>query len=356
MRKMQWKQWVGLGAATLVLSAGLVAAAHAREETDETTPWLGVYTQSLSTELRDGMNYRGDGGVLVNRVVEGSPADEAGLRKGDVIVSVNSRSVDTPDALAEIVHSGSVGQRMAVQIVRDGDTKTLTARLAARRESDEETPTPEEGPRVYVERHDSEAPEAPETRVTPETPEPPNGPEAPEALRMYGGMAMGRGRLGVRVETLSPELGEYFNTPGGKGVLVMEVIKDTPAERAGLKAGDVITHVGRRAVYDSDDLVSALSDEQGRVSLTVVRKGERRTIETELARAPRVMRLDGNGLMGRDMIRMRRDLNDRQTPDRESRRSIQRDDSNDRDQMRREIEELRRQIDALQRELERDRN
>jgi membrane-associated protease RseP (regulator of RpoE activity) len=360
MRKMQWRKWTSLGVLTLVLGVGLAATGYARDETSRAT-WLGVRMQSMSEGLKDGLDYHGDGGVLVSSVVPGSPAAQAGIRKGDVIVSINSRTVDTPDEVSDVVRSANVGQRVAIRLVRDGDTRTVTARLAARAESGEDE-------------DDFDAPEPPEAPEAPETPEAPESPDmhgmhdfhdmtpdhveryriSPEAMpnmRMFEGMNFGRGRLGVRVQSLTPELGEYFDVPGGKGVVIMEVLKDTPAERAGLRAGDVITHVGSRAVYDADDLVSALGSQEGHASLTVLRKGNKRTVETDLERSPRAMRLGpGGDMMGRNIIRnrIRTDRNDRPSLDRE-----------DRGDMRREIDQLKRQIDELQKELDqrdRDRN
>jgi C-terminal processing protease CtpA/Prc len=142
---------------------------------------------------------------------------------------------------------------------------------------------------------------------------------------------MGRGRLGVRIEDLSPELGEYFEVPGGHGVLVVEVMKDTPAERAGLRSGDVITSVGDRDIKDSDDLIRALREEEGKVSINVVRRGNHRTIEAELDKADRqVLRVrPGEGMMG---FRGR-------SSEREER-------------MRQEIRELREELKDLKKELE----
>src|SRR5438034_2734591 len=111
---------------------------------------------------------------------------------------------------------------------------------------------------------------------------------------MINGMTMmNRGRLGVRVETLSPELGDYFDAPGGHGVLVLEVMKGTAAERAGVRAGDVITGVNGHAVGNASQLVDALGDREGRVSIELLRKGQRRTVEATLERGgvPRNMRM-----------------------------------------------------------------
>jgi C-terminal processing protease CtpA/Prc len=153
-------------------------------------------------------------------------------------------------------------------------------------------------------------------------------------LDMSGMMRwMGRGRLGVRVEPLNPDLAGYFNVPDGKGVLVVEVMKDTPAEKAGVKAGDVITRVGDHPVVDAEDLARELGNEAGKVSLAVVRKGARRTIEAEIEKQERVvrirrgdgtMRLNDDHMMHGGMISQR-----------------------DLDELRRQIEDLRRQVESL---------
>ena len=91
-----------------------------------------------------------------------------------------------------------------------------------------------------------------------------------------------RGRLGVRVEKLSPELSEALGVSGGKGVVVLEVIEDTPAQKAGIRAGDVIVEVAGHEVSDRDDLTKALADEVGRVDIVLTRKGSRRTVQADL--------------------------------------------------------------------------
>jgi PDZ domain len=393
MRKMEWMKWANLGVAALVLSAGLAAAEVARAADSNDTTWLGVYTQSISDELREGLNYDGDGGVLVNRVVPGSPAADAGLRKGDVILSVNSRSVESPDELAEIVRSANAGQRVAIQIVRDGDKRTLNARLGSRSDSgdnfnnndndnnndnnnnndndndgDFNTPVPPPGPH-------GDMPEAPRSPRAPRAPRVerfngnvmPMTPEGP-AMQMFQGM--GRGRLGVRIETLTPELGEYFGVPNGHGVVIMSVVDGSAAEKAGLKAGDVITRVDATSVDEADDLINALQSKEGHVSLTVLRKGNRRTVDATLESGPRANMMFG-GPNGRTMI-MRRNgnMNDMHMDMKDMKGMKKgmhmemhdrngRDDapSADRDDLRKQIDELRRQIDELQKQLDRgDRN
>ncbi len=328
MRKHAWSARAIGGAAVMALAL-LGAGAAIGAESSAARTWLGVYTQALTDELRDGIGYKGDG-VLVTRVVPGSPAEGAGLKKGDVIVSLDSRAATAPEDLTRLVRAAHPGQAVSIQVVRDGERKSLTARLGSRDEQELEPSTPSE------------------REEGPSEPMPPPGevhefnfedhmPQGIEMLRF-----MGRGRLGVRVESLNPDLGGYFGIPDGKGALVIEVLKDTPAERAGLKAGDVITRVGDRTVYDSEDLVNALRREEGKVALGVVRKGAKRSIEAELSSRSQTFRMPrGQGLMGLrdDDLRRYRELRER-------------GDAKGTEDLRKQMQELREELRQLRQQLE----
>jgi C-terminal processing protease CtpA/Prc len=316
-----------LGVGLLLLAAYDVPAGRAAEDPRD-TPWLGVYSQALTPELREGLDYSGQG-VLINRVVPGSPADRAGLQKGDLLVRVGSRVVDSPEALLRVVRAARVGQNVALQIVRAGKSQTLSAKLEGR-SADENI----------------EAPEPPDMDRDRVEPAPMEGedqdigiPFPDEGLAML--QTMGRGRLGVRIESLDPDLGEYFGVKDGKGALVLEVVKDTPAERAGMKTGDVILRVGDHAVSGSEDLIDAIRSSEGEVSLTVVRHGTKRVVEARLEKAPRELRMRrGNGPMdwSGDGKRVRMRIFD--AP------------GGDRDELRRELLDLRKELRDLRREIE----
>ena len=272
---------VGLAALLGIVMAGMPAAARAGDETG----WLGVYTQELSPELEDALNHHGDA-VLVTKVVAKSPADRAGLRKGDLIVRVNSKSVGSPTELARAVQSFSPGEDVEIQIVRDGERRTLTPTLARRNETLSEPKKEKEAP--SEESWNNEGGQGSDYFKF----DMPPGATAPDAPSLFN-MGVGGVRLGVRIETLNPDLGEYFDIRDGQGVLVLDVIKDTPAEKIGIRGGDVIVRIDDRDINDSDDLIKAVSDAEGTVQVTVVRHGSRKTFETELksVRAPRVMRI-----------------------------------------------------------------
>jgi hypothetical protein len=262
-----------------------------------------------------------------------------------------------------LIRSSRTGETLALQINRHGSRETFSVRLAARPANDDfdmrvAPPIPPTPP--DVERHDDgddddngNAPDADDDdHGKPDGDDHGKAPDADDhddhghADMDHGftfefpreGMSMlhmGRGRLGIRIESMNSDLGDYFGAPSGKGVLVMEVLKDTPAERAGLHAGDVITHVGDREVSDADDLVNALRTREGKVSLTVVRHGTHRTVEADLGQADRrVMRLrSGEGMLG----------------SRDRGRSLTGDD---RDEMKREIQQLREELRNMRRELD----
>lgn len=241
---------------------------------DQQVPWLGVMTQSLDEGLREGLNYTGEG-VLISQVVSKSPASRAGIRKGDVLVSVNSRRINSPSELTEIVRSAKTGQTVSIALMRNGERRTVSVQLAERPGnvdmSDREIEGLRDLPRMMDDDFKKEM-----------------GRHSGTHTYMFRGAS--RGRLGVRVEDLKGDLGSYFDAPDDKGVLIIEVMDDSPAEKAGLKAGDIITEVGGHKISEYDDLAEALRDrEEGNVSITVMRKGNRRTVQAELEEVPSPM-------------------------------------------------------------------
>lgn len=267
------RRWALLSGVLLVAVMGFLAVAPragAADDDDDKAPWLGVYTQSLDEDLREGLNYNGDG-VLVNRVIDDGPAKKAGVRKGDLIVRFNNREVDSPDELADLVRDSRVGQRVSIQVIRDGQRRTINVTLGEREYS--------RGNAWYWDDDDDG-----DVRV-----------RVPRATRVHVNrhwtphsdvrvIHAGRPMLGVRVHYLedNPDLASYFGA--SKGALVLEVTEESAAEKAGIKAGDVITKVGDREIEDSNDIIRELRDHEDgdEVGVTVVRKGQSMQLKAKL--------------------------------------------------------------------------
>lgn len=327
------RRWAASHFALLLVAALLVPSAAPAQGTD--TAWLGVFTQELSPDLEEALDHRGDA-VLVTRVVSGSPAERAGLRKGDLIVRVESDRIASPAELARVVQRRSAGDEVEIQIMRNGERRTLTATLGSRSDEGEET-------KRRVDRFESPREDSGERRSTREfriqIPDPPEAPEAPDAPVAP---LLNRARLGVRIETLSSDLAEYFDVRDGRGVLVVDVVEDSPAKRIGIKPGDVIVSIDDRDVADTEDVIRAIGESKGQIAVTVVRHGSRRTFEVELGQAPESMfRLDR-----RPGVRSWRfDGNSWRRP------GASAPDARSREDMERELRELREELKELKEDL-----
>lgn len=339
--------WAGL-ALSLALLGG-APTAHAQNRADG-GGWLGIYSQSLTPELREGLDYRGEG-VLVNRVVENSPAERAGIEKGDVIVSVDQRAVESPDELASIVRSQGAGETVSIRIVRDGERRTLQARLSGRPGTDEDDRGRSEEKKYKVKIHGDHK----ELEELNDIPDVPGVPEPEEIRRTVRDGRMkefriegttGRAKLGVRVEDAS-------DNGSDQGAQVVEVMENTPAERAGLRVGDVITRVEGQSVDDATDLIQTLRGKSGRVDIEIRRRGSRRTVEAELEdigptapiapRAPHTMRRINPSP---HVFEWRGDSEKRLLEDGKENAELKRELTD----LRRELAELRKELEELRRE------
>ena len=357
MRRTNHWRWAGLLFATLMIAgvAGLGRTAAAQDERG--APWLGVMTQALTDELKESMEIEGRG-VLVARVVDGSPAERAGIRRGDVIASVNSRGVTSPEELSRIVRAGRVGQEVSIEIVRDGRSRTVSATL-------EDRPGPESmdsGRRMVIRSRDRDREEI-QDRDKDKDNDGDNSNDNDNDNDSDSGhdhdmdrdhtfnmpmpdmdhlpMAMGRGRLGVRVEDIGP--GDRGRNRVSRGAVVNDVVDGSAAEKAGLRAGDIITRVDDQSIDDAADLVRTMRSADRHVRITFVRNGSSRTVETDLDNAPQVYR-----------YRIDRNATPSWTDQGGDRRgTTERDlDGMNADQLRREVRELRRQVEELRKQLD----
>ncbi len=298
------------------------------EMSEDDHAWLGVGINDLDKAERAELGVPKTYVVHVNNVHDGSPADEAGIEVGDVIISINGKDAGDTGDLIEMVRKVEPFTEIDVLLYRDGSEITKSAVLGIR-------------PRKYVWSSD----DMDDFTIDLE------GLEGLAALGELGDLFVprfdvgyawgGKGRLGVYVDDLGEGLAEYFEVPGGKGVLVEEIVEDGAAEAAGIRAGDVIIEIDGKSVADTDELSKAISMMQGDAPtpIVIVRSGERITVEATVEKADEhIIRVPGSGIYiyGDD----------------ESKDAIIEYRAEEKEALEEQLEELKEALEEMQEELE----
>jgi len=236
--------------------------------------WLGVQIADISGERAKELGLKEEMGAEIKAVLPGSPAAEAGLKEGDVILEYAGSRLLGVAQLTRMVRETPSGRTIRLKVFRDGATRDVPVTM---KERERRGPGGRGSRRIHVphiEVPDIDV-EIPDVDI-PEIPGPPFAPSLP--------------RLGARVEDLDDQLGEFFGVRNGDGVLVRSVRKGGPAESAGLRAGDVIVKVDEEAIADHSDLRGALRERRDApLTLTVVR--DRKEITLKVAPPKRGDRL-----------------------------------------------------------------
>jgi serine protease Do len=174
-----------------------------------------VQIQSITPELAESLGLDGTGGALIAGVFKGDPADEAGIRPGDVIVRFDGKDVASDRDLVSLVGSTPVGRKVKAELLRGEKKVSVTVEVAMRKDGEEEAAAGD-----------------------------------PESLKPL--------KLGISVQELTKELAKRLNLDSRSGILVTEVEAGSAADRAGISRGDVIVEVNRRAISNLKDFGAAI--------------------------------------------------------------------------------------------------
>ncbi|MEO8041725.1 MAG: PDZ domain-containing protein [Acidobacteriota bacterium] len=233
--------------------------------------YLGVQTEEITKDNFAKYGLRDVRGVAVEKVMEGSPAEKAGIQSGDVIVGFNNEEITSVRKLMRLLGEVSPDHQAKITVLRSGGERELTATLGLR-----PAPKFEEGafgnlPRVQRVPFPPSA-DMPSLAPMQSIPSTPGTPDRPFVWRSGSGR-----RIGVGVTSLTKQLSEHFGVAGG--VMINEVRSDSPAAKAGLKAGDIIVEIESNEVKGEMDLIRAIGEKKdGDVRLTIVRDRNRQTI------------------------------------------------------------------------------
>jgi len=181
--------------------------------------WLGVYIQEVTPEIAEQFNLSEAKGVLVGQVIEDSPAEDSGILRGDIIIKVNEKEVNTPAELQEKIRSIEIGNTANIEILRDGKNLSFNVKI-------DEVPTENEGE------------------------------SAKEKVFSV--------QTGLMVDKVTKEIAQELGLPRVEGLVITEVIPGSSADDRGLKTGDVVLEANRiemSSLQKWNDMISTLKPE-----------------------------------------------------------------------------------------------
>src|SRR5215471_13850577 len=258
---------------TVLLAGGSVAVANPHFDCEQQTPerprrvelparsFLGVELSEVNKDTVSRLKLHEERGAVIDNVTTGSGAAKAGLQKNDVIVKWDGQRIESASEVSRQIHETPPGRSVRLGLMRDGKEIELNVTMGER---------PSSARRFTVVR-----PSLASVRVRPER-------VRPEIIRPE---IRGSSRsLGVELQDMTPQLAEYFGLSKRSGALVIFVFADSPAAKAGLKAGDVILSVGAETVQNPVDVRRALNGrpETGEVEFKVLRDKQEKTLKVQL--------------------------------------------------------------------------
>jgi len=209
---------IGINTAIIASGQGIgfaIPINHAKKIVDQlkstgevTRGWLGVGIQDLNKELSEYYGIKTGKGVLVTEVFPGDPADEAGIKPKDIVISVNGKKVENTRELSKLIADTSVGDTVKIKVLRDGIEKNFGVNIVKRADDRIAGPT-------LSKKNEYE--------------------------------------LGIRVSELTPEIARHFNITKAVGVIVIDVESESQGMEAGVRTGDIIKEINHQPIKTVKD-------------------------------------------------------------------------------------------------------
>ena len=226
--------------------------------------YLGVDIRDITKDRLGPLKLHDERGVEITAVDQDAPAGKAGLRDHDVILTFNGTNVVSEAQLRRLIRETPAGRTVTLGISRNGAPLAVPVQLA-------------DHSKLFGSNRVLIIPPVPQVEI----------PDMGNRFDVPGNIYILRNSsaiLGVQAENLTSQLGDFFGVKNGEGVLVRSVEKGSPAEKGGLKAGDVIVRIGTEKLSDRSDLARLLHKHRsgGKLSLGVVRDKREQSFTVDL--------------------------------------------------------------------------
>jgi S1-C subfamily serine protease len=260
-----------------LLGPQMYAAAMGESHGHAAQGYLGIDMRDVSEDQLGALKLKEARGAEITNLDHDGPACKAGMRMHDVILQMNGQVVENEDQLRRMLKDMPVGRSVTFVISRDGQTQTMTMQTADRRmvglqawEQHYTVPAP--GPSGVVRGNtflDSKSVNANATAT----------PKEHRDLLGTETIILSSSFTGAKLEVMGPQLAEFFGATGGAGLLVRSVDGNSPAEEAGMKAGDVVVKINSISVANGTDWTKTVHDNKGKpVPVVVLRDKHEQTL------------------------------------------------------------------------------
>jgi serine protease Do len=278
-----------------VLGQQMFAAAMGESRGRSAQGYLGIDMRDVSEDQLGVLKLKEARGAEITNLDHDGPACKAGMRMHDVILQMNGQVIDDEDQLRRMLRDMPVGRSVSFVISRDGQTQTMTMQTADRRmvglqawEQHYSVPAP--GPSGVV-RGNSFL----------DSSKPANATAQKEHKDLLGTetIVLSSSFTGAKLEVMGPQLAEFFGATDGAGLLVRSVDGNSPAEEAGMKAGDVVVKINSISVANGTDWTKTVHENKGKsVRVVVLRDKREQTLTLTPDGKKRSSLWTGSGLEG----------------------------------------------------------
>lgn len=268
----------------LVVVAGLCASDYAAAlgggaglSSKSAQGYLGIYIRDVSEDQLPALKLKEPRGAEITDVDHDGPACKAGLQMRDVILQLNGQVVENGEQLRRMLRETPPGRTVSLVISRDGQQQTISMQMADRETVERE---------AWEKRYRVPAPDS--SYAAPhvgngflKSSAPSVMPAEPKGHRDFLGttMILSASFTGAKLEVMGPQLAQFFGAEGSAGLLVRSVDPNSPAEMAGMKAGDVVVKVNQISVASGSDWSKTIHENKNRpVAVVVLRDKHEQTL------------------------------------------------------------------------------